>query len=354
MSSIIDVAHEAKVAASTVSRVINGTAPISVRTQQRVQAAVRKLGYLPPSRNSRRKSQRAWHLGVVYSPWMVVNGMLVEVCRDWIIGIKQTASKAGGHLEIYPGCVNIAQDTMYRHSLDNHELHGVIIIGAMHEYGYVEDANTRNLPVVLMCDHSSRGGSSNVCADMYHAGKQAIEHLLSLGHTRIALGHLPAGMQRMTDLRRQGALDALAAHGLSPVIDKQVQVAFNDLDYFKRSASDLINAGVTGLFCSDYAAVRYIDALAQQGISVPGDISVVGCDHTGIKPASGQALTTISYDKVMMGRMAASSLMQLIRQRGEVQYIETCVPTRLVVNQTTAPARSSSAEATSSNPVQPG
>lgn len=338
MSSISDVAREANVAASTVSRVINGSARISAKTQQRVHEAVRRLGYMPHGGDNRRKQQRAWHLGVVYSPWMVVNGAVVGVCRDWIIGIKQTVIEAGGHLEIIAGSPRVELDTMYRHSLDNQELHGVILIGAQRSSGYIEDTTSRNIPVVVISDRSARGNVSSVYADMYNAGRLAIDHLVSLGHRRIALGNLPTGLLWSTDQRRLGALEALQDHGLSPALDKQADAKFDDLAYFEESAREVIASKATALFCSDFAAIRYIETLDRLGVSVPRDFSVVGCDNNALIPTTGQSLTTIDYDKIAMGRLAASNLMRLIRKQGEIQHIETSVPTKLLVQQSTGPA----------------
>lgn len=338
MSSILDVANEANVATSTVSRVINGSTSISAKTQKRVQEAVRRLGYIPRGKETRSRQQRAWHLGVVYSPWMVVNGAVVEVCRDWIIGIKQKALESGGHLEIFPGTKRIELDTMYRHSQDNNELHGVILLGAMRNAGYYEDARTRKLPVVAISDRSVNSDISCVYADMYNAGKLAMEHLLSLGHRRIAMGHLPSGILHVSDLRHRGAIETLAKHGLSPAVDKRADPDFDDMAYFDRAARDMVNEKVTALFCSDHAAVRYIEAFDRLGLAVPSDISVVGCDNSGLLPKSGLSLTTITYDKIAMGRLAATTLMQIIRQHGEIQHVETSVPTHLVINKTTAKA----------------
>lgn len=338
MSSILDIAREVNVAASTVSRVMNGSAQISSETQERVHAAVRRLGYMPNGRDTRRKVERAWHLGVVHPPLMVVNGAVVQLCRDWIIGIKKAVHEAGGNIEIFTGTRAIDLDTMYMHSLDNEELHGVILLGAHHQTGYVEESIRRQLPGVLISDRSPNGNISSVYADMYSAGLLAMEHLLSLGHRRIALGNLPTGQLWSSDLRRRGAIDALAAHGLEPAVDKQASPEFDDLAYFDAAAGMLMKDKVTALFCSDFAAVRYIEALNRLGVNVPNDFSVVGCDNVGIKPENGLTLTSIDYDKVAMGRLAASTLMRLIRKSDEIQHMDASVPTHLVLQQTTAKA----------------
>lgn len=338
MSSIIDVAREANVAASTVSRVMNGSTQISSKTQERVHAAVRRLGYIPNARDPRRKVERAWHLGVVHSPRMLVNGAVVQMCRDWIIGIKQAVIEAGGNIEIFAGTHTVTLDTMYRHSLDNAELHGVILLGAHNDSGYAEQSLKHDVPAVVISNRYPNGIISSVCADLYSAGRLAMEHLLSLGHRRIALGNLPTGQLWSSDVRRRGAIDALASHGLEPAVDKQASPEFEDLAYFDAAAKVLVKAKATALFCGDFAAVRYIEALDRLGVNVPDDFSVVGCDNTGIKPQTGQSLTSIDYDKVAMGRLAASTLMQLIRKSDEIQHMDTSVRTHLVIQQSTAKA----------------
>lgn len=336
MSTILDVAREARVAASTVSRVVNGTARISVQTQQRVHEAIRRVGYLPHGGGKRRRQQRAWHLAVLYTPHMVVNGALTEVCRDWISGVRQEVLDANGHLEILAGATHVDLDTMYRHCMDSGEIHGLIFIGASRDSGYLQDLQARRLPVVMVSDRVANGRASSVYADMYGAGRLAVEHLLGLGHRRIALGHLPPGVFWGSDQRRRGALDTLAEHGLQPVLDRLADKTFDDIDYFDEGARALRDSGATALFCGDFAAIRYIEALDRLGLRVPQDLSVIGCNHANLRPVTGQVLTTIEYDRPLMGRLAASTLMKLVTSRDEIQHMEISVPVRLLEQQTTS------------------
>lgn len=337
MTSIVDVAREANVAASTVSRVINGSSRISPRTQQRVHEAIRRVGYLPQGAGRRRKQQRAWHVGVVYSPHMIVNGALVKISRDWITGIREAVIEAGGHLEVFAGAEHVEQDAMYRHSLEHGELHGLILLGAQRDSRYVEDTQARGVPVVIVSDRARRGDISSIYADLYNAGRRAIDYLVELGHQRIGLGHLPSGVLWSSDRRRGGALDALADHGLTPAFDRQAAPDFDDLAYFDSATAKLLDNGATALFTGDFSAVRYIEALHRHGVRVPADFSVVGCDNSGLVPETGQTLTTIDYNKPYMGRLAANTLINLIQNRDHIQHIESSVPTQLLERETTAP-----------------
>jgi LacI family transcriptional regulator len=337
MSTILDVAREARVAASTVSRVVNGSARISARTQQRVHEAIRRVGYQPHAAGRGRRRQRAWHLAVLYTPQMVVNGAVAHVCRDSIAGVRQEVLDADGHLEILAGAQHVDRDIMYRHCMDSGEIHGLIFIGAYRDSGYLEDLKARRLPVVMVADRVATPGVSCVYADMYGAGRLAMERLIALGHRRIALGHLPPSVSWVADQRRRGALDLLREHGLEPVVDRLADKSFDDIDYFDDGARLIRDAGATALFCGDFAAVRYIEALDRLGLSVPRDVSVIGCDHSELRPATGQALSTIAFDRPLMGRLAASTLMKLINQRDEIHHMEISVPVRLLEQETTAP-----------------
>lgn len=341
MSTIIDVAREAKVAASTVSRVVNGSAKISDRTQQRVRDAIRRVGYQPHAPGKRMRRQRAWHLAVLYSPSMVVNGAMAGVCRDWISGAREEVLEHHGQFEILAGVTHAQRDTMFHHCLDRGDVHGLILIGNQRDSGYLQDLASRHVPVVLINDRLSDLPFSSICADMYQAGQLAIKHLLAQGHRRIALGHLPSGILWTNDQRRQGAIDALQAAGLQPVADRQADADFDDIPYFDDAARTLCDAGATALFCGDFAALRYIEALSRLGKRVPDDVSVVGCNHTGLRPQTGHELTTISFDKPYMGRIAASTLMKLISSQQRIQRIDISVPVKLVEQQTTTTATSS-------------
>jgi len=339
MASILDVAREAHVAASTVSRVINGTATISSKTQQRVHEAIKRVGYQPKVAGRPRKRTRAWQIGVLYTPNMVVSGAMVSTSREWIGGVRQAVVGLDGNLEIFAGAERVDLDTMYLHSVEHDELHGLILIGARPNDGYVADARDRGLPVVVINDRSPDAQFSSVFADHYSGGRQAVEHLMDMGHTRIAIGRLPTGRLWVSDQRAKGTLEGLRGRGLEPVLDRQAAPTFDDLSNFDQGAGEMLDAGATALVCSDYGAVRYLEALDRRGVRVPDDFSIVGFNRVGILPSTGQALTSVEYDKPLMGRLAAKLLMRLIRARGRISHLEVSVPTRLVEGRTTAPVR---------------
>ena len=342
MTSILDVANEANVAASTVSRVINGSSRISPSTQERVREAIRRVGYTPSAPGKRRKQQQAWQVAVVYSPYMVVNGALVNFCREWIGGIRQAIIEVGGHLEIFAGAEHVECDAMYQHSLDHGELHGLILLGAQRDSRYVEDAQARGVPIVMVSDRSPRGDVSSIYADLYNASRRSVDYLVELGHKRIGLGRLPSGLLWSSDRWHQGVLDALTAHGLSLSFEHVGEPDFDDIDYFDDAAEQLLATGTTAISTGDQSAVRYIEALHRRGVRVPEDVSVIGRGNTGLVPETGQALTTIAYDKPFMGRLAATTLFNLLQNRDQIQHIESSVPTRLIKRDTTAAAPAAS------------
>src|SRR5690606_18633592 len=101
-------------------------------------------------------------------------------------------------------------------------LHGVILLGSQPEDGYLDELVRRNVPAVVMNSRSDAGEYSCVLADLRGGARLAAEHLIKLGHRRIANIGLPPSASWAAYQRYHGALDALRSHGLSLVLDRQV------------------------------------------------------------------------------------------------------------------------------------
>lgn len=336
MTSIVDVAREANVSPSTVSRVIRGDRRIGSTTRERVSLTIKQMGYQARPAGRPRKTARQWNMGVLYSPRMVVCNELISLCRDWIGAIREATIQASGHLEIMAGARSAALDPIYQHTLDRHELHGVILLGANPQDGYLQDLTQRQVPAVMMNRRSQAGEFSSVFADLRGGARLAVEHLIGLGHRRIAMIGLPPDTSWTAYERYHGAMQALREHGLSPVLDRQVSASFDDTPSFEQGCDQLMASSATAVIAGDFAGVRYADLLQERGMRVPQDISIIGFDHVGLTSQAGQKLTSITYDKQRMGHLAVAMLTKLIRNRKQLSHLEASVPTSLADGDTTA------------------
>lgn len=323
MSSILDVAREARVAPSTVSLVANQKGRVSDSTRQRVQAVMDRLGY-----SAGRPRKRSRQVAVVYTPNMLINGVLVEYCRAWIKGIQRGFDGEGTHVNIMGGAARVDDDPLFLQGLDEGDFYGVILMGAYRASGYVQRCVERKLPLVVFNQLPQECEFSAVRNDVGSGCRMVIHRLVELGHRRIVT--TSTRNTNHHELAHKGMLEALAQHGLKSVLDA------SDIDT-PELARRIIEQRATAVFAGDPLALRLANELHQRGIDVPGQVSVVGIDDMGLVTDAGLRLTSLGYDKNVMGEMAGTMLRQLIDLRDRVTNLVAAVPMHLVEGQTLAP-----------------
>jgi DNA-binding LacI/PurR family transcriptional regulator len=174
-------------------------------------------------------------------------------------------------------------------------------------------------------------------SDNRDGSRQAIEHLLSLGHRRIALITGPtialAGLERLL-----GCQQALIQAGLTPDPGLVCQSGWNiDEAYEAACALLAVRRDFTAIAAgSDFMAMGILRALTEHGLRVPEDVSLVGFDDIDACQHTTPPLTTIRQDRVAMGRGAVQRLIAMIE--GTQEAAPLIIPTQLVVRKSTGPA----------------
>lgn len=217
-----------------------------------------------------------------------------------------------------------------------------------------EKANAR-LPVVTVCDRSSRVHGDIVEMNHFEAGVIAAEHLLSLGHRRIAvLSHVSDRNTTAGATRLAGILSEIEKHTDQPPLvlsrDESWDRILSDKSYHYQTGFELAKEpqirerGITGLICvNDLMAYGAIAALAEQGLRVPEDISVIGSDNILFSQLERVSLTTIEYHPDVVARAALATLLNRTDLTSEEQvwsgiarFQVQCQPT-LVIRGSTGP-----------------
>jgi len=328
--TIYDVAREAGVSFGTVSRVLNGRPDVSEKTRQAVLESIRRLNYVshPFARGLARRS----------------TGLLGYVSG----GARQAADRHALYaLELQQGVLRGAGDAGYNVViLDPDDAHpkmiesfsrmveGVVVRGAFR--GELKGRLSPELPVVGINAPDVR---PSVRADHESGAREAMEHLIRLGHRRIGLipgtgpGTSPARRAREAAYRA-----VLAEHGIAydPALHSD-GVNINKPEQLHRALDGFLNLDEppTALFVAgDLLALETMSFLAQRGLKVPDDISVVGSSDLPIGVLATPALTTVHIPLVKMGQRAVEMLVALIRDPRSVQDDETFT-THLVVRAST-------------------
>lgn len=338
--SIQDIATAAGVSHSTVSRALHNSDLISPEVRQRIQQLAQEMGYTPNAVAQSLKGQRTNTVGLVITS--ISDPFLGRVVR----GIEDVAQAAGVSVFLSISYNDPDREMDIIETFQRRRVDGVISSTSQIRGPYYERLARLNMPTVMINQQAASESESSqlhaVDADDYGGGRQAVEHLLSLGHTRI--GYLGVGSRMASNERRMSSYcDALTAAGLeiNPAWIKSPPSPYrshaDDVDTGQALLPELLATGVTAIFCyNDMLAVGALLACRELGIAVPDQLSVVGYDDVETARYVTPPLTTVHQPKLRLGEIAMQMLLDLLEGR----FVQNQVlPTELVVRASTAPPR---------------
>jgi DNA-binding LacI/PurR family transcriptional regulator len=328
-----DVAAMAHVSRTTVSFVLNERVDIRIPddTRQRVLDAAATLGYHPNSVARQLAGGASRTLGLVLrqSPEQVANdGLLAETLRG-LAGAARAADHRVLLETLVPG------EGRYASLVRSGRTDGLIVSGPRYDDDELVDLARDGFPVVIQ---GSLPGLEvpSVDVDNEAGARLAVEHLLALGHRRIAcITNAPLAYTAASE-RLAGYRGALAAAGIDEEPGLVVEGAFDAQSGHRAMAEILARTTPDAFFvASDVVAIGAIAGLREAGLSVPGDISVVGFDAIPLAAYLDPPLTTISLPAHDLGRAAGLALLDRIAGRPVAG--RTLLPTELIVRASTAP-----------------
>ncbi len=331
--NLADVAALAGVSAPTVSKVINGRDDVAEATRVRVQAALAKLGYESPAQRRSRSTGPAL-------VELVFHGLHSSYSLDVITGIVESAAEEG--VEIVLSSVKPARLAGIDHEQWSQRLaesgrKGLILVTSEVTAGHLASFRRRRIPVVVIDPLSPPDpGYVSIGATNWAGGKAATEHLIALGHRRIAFLGGPDEVE-CSVARLHGYLAALRGGGIPTDPDYVLPGRFNRESGVSGARSLLgIKEPPTAIFAAnDLIALGVLDEARNQGISVPGQLSVVGFDGTDLTEQSVPRLTSVAQPLQEMGWAALRTVLRLAKGEAlESNYVE--LATRLVVRESTA------------------
>lgn len=324
--TIIDVAESAGVSISTVSRVLNASAPVDADKTQKVRQAIEELNYQPKAAARILASQRTETIGLLLP---LISG---EYFAGMLRGVERGAIEGGYDLLIHSTYTDARPNSPYRRVLGEHNTDGLIVFSDSLDGTELQRLCELEFPVVLL--HRSSPDVLNipsVTVENKNGAKQIVDHLIKL-HNRRKIVYL-RGPEEHEDShwREVGYRQALDESGI--LFDPALVGAGN---FDNRDAQDALDAmlldGIEfdAIFAGDdEAASGVLRALRLAGIRVPEDVSVVGFDDSNLAEHLVPALTTVDAQIEQAGYTAAKRLIQLI-ERGETNLM-TLLPTQMVL-----------------------
>jgi LacI family transcriptional regulator len=332
-ATITDVASEARVHPSTVSRVLNGHAGSTIRpaTRERILAAADVLGYRPSALARSLRLQRTLTLG------MLVPDITNPFFSSIIKGAEDAARERGYNLILCNSEDQPEREAAYLQLLRERQVDGVLIASSQMADETIEGLRADSFPFVLVNRAAQDGEDLAVVVDNHAAAVEVVAHLAALGHRRI--GHI-AGPQNTTTGRdrREGYEAGVRAHGLAHEPALVVEA-----DAFSEDAGDralgMMLAGParpTAVFAAnDLIAVGMLQRLRRIGVRVPDDLSIVGFNDIPLAGLLEPALTTVRVPQLAMGVAGAHLLIDRLEGR-PIGEIRLTLPTELIIRASSA------------------
>ncbi|GAB1692219.1 LacI family DNA-binding transcriptional regulator [Krasilnikovia sp. M28-CT-15] len=333
-----DVAAAAGVSRSAVSFAFNDPTRVSTATRERILAAARDLAYTPPPSSRTVRNRRTRCLGVLL-PHDIPKAMENPYYARFLMGIGQVCTREGLSLQLMPPVGDSLVRVIREASVD-----GFVVCGLDTDRGEIAELTRRSLPYVLVDSDAPDGGAASVDVDDRDGARHVAQHLLDLGHRRIAVLSIehrsdqPARTYRDPMIRRiAGIEDALRTVGLSARDITVTEAPCTRMDGYR--AAQAIMTGrprpTALIVLADLMAFGAIDALRDLGLDVPGDVSVTGFDDLPEAQWSRPRLTTVRQPIAAKGRIAGDFLVSAIR--GEDQHPHQLLHTALITRESSRP-----------------
>jgi len=328
-----DVAQKAGVSVATVSRVLNGSDKVVDETRERVLLACQELDY------SLHLAAQRLRLGKTNTICVVLPFLTLPSIVERLRGVQEALLDSDYDLIPFSVGSPDLRDLRLFDLANRSRTDGLMIISMPINDQQTERLINNNMPVVLI--DSEKPDFSRVNVDDREGGRLATDHLIKLGHNKIAFisSHLENPLQFSSTMNRYlGYCQALESAGIpfNPEYQKEGEHGREEAKAMAFSLLQQSNPPTAIFASSDTKAAGVLDAARTLGVKIPEQVSVIGYDN--IRDAEYLNLTTIQQPLYQAGLVGGEKLLQLIEQP-QSEPEEIILPVELVVRETTAPPR---------------
>ncbi len=330
-ATVSDVAKLAGVSTATVSRTLNKPTVVRPEVRERVEAAIEKLGFIPNDSARALRQNRTRLIGVV------VPTLSYALYADFYAALQETLAKHGFFALLATSEYDLHTEADQAIRLIRQGAQGLVLVGRLREKRLSDFLAASRTPHVSTYVFDSEDNGGNVGFNNAGAIGSAVEHLISLGHRRIAmLSGISTKRNDRALARRRGYEAAMQKHGLKTagwIEEAPYTIAGGRSALVKVLEKSL---DPTALVCgSDMLAIGALQECKARSINVPGDLSIIGFDDLEIAAHLDPALSTIDVPSRQMGQCAAEYIVALCSETPVPE--QTQFATHLVQRATTAP-----------------
>ncbi|KAB2920232.1 MAG: LacI family transcriptional regulator [Bacteroidetes bacterium] len=324
--TIKDVARNAGVSISTVSRVFNNTAFVDEPTRQKVLLSAKELRYSP------NQAARSLTKSETRTIGLILPGVFGEYFSEVLRGMDMVAANDDFDI-IISSSKNVRAKFEKSIRAMAGRVDGLVVMSPLVIGPELRDLIPADIPVVLLNSPEQHPSFDTVNINNAEGAFVAVHHLIRLGHRRIAI---IKGLENSYDARQryEGYRTAMETHGLGTMM--RVAAGAYTIPSGRTAAAELLASGErpTALFVSnDAMAVGAMEAIAEQGLSVPRDIAVVGFDDIPMSQYAKPPLTTIRVDLHLFGETAMKRIVAAVRDKQKHRTERMMVGFELIVRQ---------------------
>ncbi len=327
-----EIGKLAGVSRSTVSRVVNRQPDVKAEVRERVMEVIRETGFVPNSAARSLATQRSGILGLVI-PRSVATFFGDPYFARLTQGITQACNARGYMLSLFLFHSNNDEELLLPRLSQGSFLDGVIVQATRDDDPIIPQLMKAALPFLVVGRlNTMPEGVSFIDVDNVSGAYKAVEHLINLGHERIA--HITGSLDNRASLDRLiGYKNALAAHNLPVDENLIVDGAFTE-DGGYEATRDLLPHQPDAIFAaSDIMAIGALRALKDAGLQVPNDVAVVGFDDLLSSYQTEFALTTIRQPILRFGVSAVEVISDII-ENGNTPPRQKIYDTELIIRET--------------------
>ena len=330
---IKDVAREAGVSTATVSHVINETKFVTDETRRKVLKAIEKLDFYPNVHARTLASGRSNIIGLLVSD--ITNPFFPELVKS----IESVAFEHRYNVLLFNTNYDADRAADYVRRLIELKVAGVALMTAELEPSLIDELQRKQVRVVFNDLGIVGEHMSNIVLDYAVGIEEAVSHLVSLGHERIA--HI-AGSSRIRSgvIRRDAFIRAMKRHFPSNKNPLSFEGDFR-FEGGQLAATQILEQKklpTAVVVANDMMALGAMHEFKASGLTIPRDISIVGFDDIAFASLADPPLTTVCSPRVEIGRRAVEALIMTIKTPNQ-HGVEIRIPTYLITRKSTAPPR---------------
>ena len=334
MVRLKDVAKIAGVTPSIVSRLINNDPSLSIRpeTEEKILKAIEETGYVV----SKKRKKKNCNDSNNYIGFLIPD-FYNPVFASIVKGAHDRAFKYGYNIVV---CETEDQTQMNKnqlHMLREKNIDALIYASANMSMDLIEELNDFPAPCILVNRSHPYSNHSFIGTDNVAGASMAMNHLFSLGHTRIA--HLSGPLYLDTAIERMhGYRKSLKDNNISFRSEYCIETKYTMEGGIKgaKKLLDLPEPPTAIFAANDMIALGVIEGLSRQNIKVPDDISVMGFNNISFSEMASVPISTISFDYAEIGAKAVDHLYRSIKNRDSSKTIQQLLEPKLIVRESTS------------------